>query len=1064
MDERLHRLPRRPARLKRLFVPLVFLLIECGCGGGGGGENTVSQPPTPDFTLSASPPGSSLNPGNSLPIMVSATAINGFSSQISVQATNLPTGVTASPLSFNLTVGTPQSVLLSVATNAQTGSGETVLFTGTSGSLSHNAPFALNINVALSNTPPTRTRYVRTDSVSYTELVYNPNTNQFFSVDPVGGQVAVLDANTETKVGSITVPGANGIDDTPDHKTLYVGTTIGDVYVIDTASLTVTNRYIGSQIGPYGYPAYSVGVLADGRLALLGEPGGLPSIDGSPGFAIWSPTDNSITIYGGAPYGVPTVPDCVGNISGFSRTADRTKVILGSIDSDSTLCEVDESTGQENYVAAVSEFSTDTIVTSPDGNYIALPHNGSSQAGAPPLQVDLYDAQTLVLIAQFSISGDDASLTNFVFSADSKTLFASSATIIYAYNIAAKKLVGWAPNIEIGPIYQAPFYQAVDGTGLFAGPTEEGVVFFDSTSMQTGPVGSQFFANPNPIPATGPVTGGTQVQVTSLPTTDTNPLVYFGSQKGSYVSRAETLATVTTPPGAAGPADVYSYASDGGADIFPEGFSYGPTILEVTPNASTADGGGTGVVFGYGFGSTSATSVPSDLQVSVNNKPALVSGFAPNAYGIFDPPFPLEAVQYVIPPGIEGPASVTVGSSSGDSTAPAALTYLPAIQQFQLPGSSLVQGIYDPYLDLYYFTDANKVQVFSKSKGQWLTPISIPAPPGATQRLWGIALSPDGSKLAVSDASAGVIYFLNLANPSAVSTFSAFVPNTIGLVEEPVGLAVSNSGVVYFATVALGGPGSDSSYYNLDTNSGAITDYHISGPDQLIDGVPQDYLLKAAISSDNSRVFFNNDGGVFSIDTSSGEVFHAPNGPGCCVGDYDLTLSNSQTRLAATSYLFDSDLNAESFLTLNDREIDYTSYVYGAKLSPDSSFLFQPSINGIDVFDGRLGTLLTRVALPVTLSTNYDALVADGGDNVLVAITGETGTGIAIVDLTSLSEPSPLPYASEVLARSNQLTGPNVGLSRGPVSGSRLTNRPSSPTLRPHFIQHVTGPVLKMLR
>ena len=59
----------------------------------------------------------------------------------------------------------------------------------------------------------------------------------------------------------------------------------------------------------------------------------------------------------------------------------------------------------------------------------------------------------------------------------------------------------------------------------------------------------------------------------------------------------------------------------------------------------------------------------------------------------------------------------------------------------------------------------------------------------------------------------------------------------------------------------------------------------------------------------------------------------------------------------------------------------------------------------------------TRVALPFALSANYDALVSDGQDNVLVAITGQNGNGIAVIDLTSLPEALPLPYSS--LASSN---------------------------------------------
>jgi hypothetical protein len=88
--------------------------------------------------------------------------------------------------------------------------------------------------------------------------------------------------------------------------------------------------------------------------------------------------------------------------------------------------------------------------------------------------------------------------------------------------------------------------------------------------------------------------------------------------------------------------------------------------------------------------------------------------------------------------------------------------------------------------------------------------------------------------------------------------------------------------------------------------------------------------------------------------------------------------------------------------------------VYGAKLSPDGSLLFQPSTNGIDVLDGRLGNLLQRVSLAVSLSSNYDALVSDGKDNIPIAITGASGDGVALVDLTSIKRPPPLPYTNRV--------------------------------------------------
>ena len=168
-------------------------------------------------------------------------------------------------------------------------------------------------------------------------------------------------------------------------------------------------------------------------------------------------------------------------------------------------------------------------------------------------------------------------------------------------------------------------------------------------------------------------------------------------------------------------------------------------------------------------------------------------------------------------------------------------------QQFPLAGAQLAQGIYDPYNAQYYFTDANQVQVFSLAQGSWLSPIPIPALAGTTQRLWGIALSPDGSHLAISDVMAGVIYTLNPSTPSTVSTYSIKSTNPAGIVTNPSGLAISDAGIVYFTVVVSGGDGFDS-FFKLDTSTGTVTDYGITGP-----GGPLDSNLRIVIGSDNSR-------------------------------------------------------------------------------------------------------------------------------------------------------------------------------------------------------------------
>ncbi|HEX4003325.1 MAG TPA: IPT/TIG domain-containing protein [Candidatus Acidoferrales bacterium] len=1036
---------------------LLAALFLAACGGGGsgdaGGGGSNPPPPTPDFQLSLTSSPVSVPAGESAMTGITATAIDGFSSQVSIQATTLPAGITVSPSSGTLLLGSPLTLTVSVAGNLPAGT-LTVVFTGTSGSLTHTAKLQVQVTsgggggAALS----TRTKYLRTDAATEYYLwlnthwvVFDSPISRFFVTDPSSNRIIVFDSTTETEIGTIPVPGAYGMDETPDHSALYVGTMLGDVYKIDPVAMQVTHRYLASEIGPYGFPAISALVLSDGRLALLGEEGGIPSVDGSTSIAVWNPADNSITIYGGSSFaGVPVSPLCGStlglHIFAFALTSDRTSILTNG---GGGLCELNPSSG--SFQSAAINGSAENIFASPDGNYLAFP--------SYPDSVVLYNAHTLTQIAQFSSAGDNSSAANIMFSPDSQTLYIQSSTIVYAYSVATQKQIGWLPNIwvdytsggfAVGPA-TGPIFQATDGTGLIVGPLEEGFGFLDTTQLRTGAVGTQF-TNNYLNPDTGPISGGTSVQFSGPDTPLTG--VYFDLQPATGLAESSGMISATTPAGPAGPADVYVLTADGGVQLIPDGFSYGPSILEVTPDLSTAEGGGTGVIYGYGFGPINGSTIPADLTVSVGGKPATVVGFNSNAYNILGQPFPLQSVYYTIPAGSVGPAGVRVTTSSGSATAAGGLTYTPATQLFPLTGAALVQGIYDSTRDLYYFTDASKIQVFSLAQKKWLSPIPIPAPPGTTQRLWGLALSPNATKLAVADAQADVIYLVDPANPSSVKTFPLGAPPP-GTTVSPGGVAISDSGIAYVTTAVVGGTGYNS-YLSVDTNSGTVTPLNVTGPGFG----PTDIYLRTQISADNTRVFFNNDGYVFSLDTSSGTVFAANAEPGCCYGSYDLALSHDQIQLAATDYLYDSDLNAASYLSLNDREAASVTYVYGDKLSPDGSLLFQPSTNGIDIFDGRIGNLRDRLALPFAPSPNYDALVADGKDNVLLAITGASGNGVGVVDLTSVAEPPPLPYAAEVASRHFAEDQAAVRAALPPATAqakSAATRRASAARFMPHL-------------
>jgi DNA-binding beta-propeller fold protein YncE len=914
--------------------------------------------------------------------------------------------------------------------------------------------------------PPPSTanlKYLRTDATTeYFEwlnqhwIIYHAGTGRYFVTDPSSSQVIVVDAASQKKIASLSVPGAFAIDLTPDQSLLYVGTLIGDVYSIDPLGMTVTNRYLASQIGPNGFYANTALVLANGQLALAGGPSA-PLLGQTPVIAIWNPSDNAFTIYGVDP-AFPLPCPSNGPMGAITLSADRTQIIFGSPE----ICEMDPSTGTGIY-SNVSFLNH--IVVTPDGKYVIAPSYALTQ---DPSVAVVLDAHTLATVAQFNVLGDTSSAAGFFVSADSTTLFTPGdpeTAIIYAYNLGTQQLVGWVPNISVqntsgggalGPI-SSPYLLATDGTGVFAGPLEEGIGSVDLSVLQTGPVGTQFenaYAEPL-SPPTGPIGGGTATQWSDGAPIGTLGSVYFGSGQAADVSTSPddpypfVGILATSPSGSAGPVDVYAFTTDGGTQLLPEVFSYGPTILEVTPNMATEGGGGTGIVYGYGFGPINSSTIPSDLQFTVGGAPAEITGFGGNAYDLAYPPFPLQAFAYTIPPNASGSVvSVSVSTNSGSTSKSGGLSYLPSIQQFPLTGSTLAQGIYDSYTGLYYFTDTNKIQVFSRSQGKWLSPINIPAPNGATQRLWGIALSPDGNNLAVSDANAGAIYILNPASPTSVETF---IVGSQSPTTNPCGLAISDAGNVYYMVIPPDGYSGFDQFFKLNTNTGTIFNYGIDGP-----GSPAtDAYLRNVISSDNSRVFYNEEGYVFYVDTATDKLFPAPGylSP-CCYGNYDLALSSNQARFEGTGYFYDFNLNAESFYTQDDREILNIAYVYGAKLSRDGRLSFQPSTNGIDVFDGELGNLLNRISLPVALSPNYDALVDDGTDNILVAITG-TGDGIAIVDLTSISEPPPLPYNRKSALRqyrsSRQLSSPD---NANPPAVQK------QPVQHSHVVRYVTNSVL----
>jgi hypothetical protein len=1018
------------AHCSKLFAAFLIVgLFLSGCGGSSGGGNT--PPPAGDFSLSASPSTLTLEASGNQTVTISATAIDTFTASISVTVSGLPGGVTADPATFSLVPGNQQQLTLTAAATAQPGTA-TLNFRGTSGSLSHSTQTSLSIVAPVTGAhPPIRTQYLRTNSF------YDPNSlefapprfsvydavhKQFFVSNPFLNEIDVFDAAQEIETARIPVPLAWGIDVSPYNGSLYAGTLIGDVYQIDTSTLSVTSRYPSASIGPSGFAATTALVLSDGRLALQGAAGGILGVDGYGAAAVWNSVTNSLDI------GTEGSICGFGNQGGFAVSGDRTRVLITTVDEGGggeTVCSYDPVAKVPTFGAFPEATFVRQIIPTPDGSRFFLTTNLYGVA--------VFDARSVELLGQ--ITGPAGAIPNAasgaVISLDGKTLYLvdQSSGAVGAYDTTLLAQTGWVPSFTVIDAQSGIVIAAIDETGLIEGPTGHGVGFIDGSQVTAAE--PTLIASGFADPSTGPLAGSTTISgFDSGNVTDSAVLnqIYVGNEPGAFATFAaspghESAGQVTTPPSSqTGAVDLAAVLSDGGVGLTPEGFSYGPTIREVVPNGATAEGGQTGAIIGYGF-ADSAT-------VTVGGQSAPVTKVY--TYAPISPyPFPVNALQFTIPPGTAGAGvDVTVTTTAGSATAMGVFHYTAATESYPVT-ANLQSGIYDAGRDLYYFADQAQIQVLSKSTGKWLSPITLPDVSSKTQLL-AISESPDGTNLAVSDFGGQTIYVLNPDNPTSAKSYPMSLDHDgFSASIAPSGLAVTDNGMVYFNTADINGTGTPS-FHKLNTSTNSITDL---GSLQSAGG--SDEFDRVLLSPDGSKVYSGAVGGVtvaFWLDTGNDAISYFSSD---LTEDFpDLAISGDGSTVDAAGEWTDSLLNPQTVVTYIDWETWLPLAADGQKLNQDGSLLFSPLTDGIDVIAQGTGHLLYRVQIPVTPAPVFDALVVAGGQNTLAVITAE---GVSFVDLSSL------PPATQTLHKSAHTTIYQRG---GPAHGWAITSSKLVPSNR----------------
>jgi len=184
-----------------------------------------------DFTLSANPTSRSVTVGGSTSYTVSIGALNGFSGTVALSVSGAPAGATAtlSPTS----VSTSGSSTLSVTTSNSTATGPyTLTITGTSGSLTHTASVALQVNPIQ---PPD---FSVSGSPSSLTVTSGNNTSSTVSVGVVNGFSGAVALSVSGAPAGVTATLSSSSVSAPGSATLTI--TTSSTAPQSTSTLTIT--------------------------------------------------------------------------------------------------------------------------------------------------------------------------------------------------------------------------------------------------------------------------------------------------------------------------------------------------------------------------------------------------------------------------------------------------------------------------------------------------------------------------------------------------------------------------------------------------------------------------------------------------------------------------------------------------------------------------------------------------------------------------------------------------------------------------------------------------------
>jgi hypothetical protein len=908
---------------------------------------------------------------------------------ITPSVSSLPPGTTATFSPSVFSPGQSVTVTLTAANNAPVTQNATVTLIGTPSAHTANATanFFADVTQPPGSLPGNRTDFVSTAGTPYA-AVYDATHNLIFSSNPDWNRVDVISNATHKIVKSVPVRSPRGLDITQDHAHVWVQTASQNLYAIDTTSLQAMQYSLPNHaIGSSGLPVQFSGgdtllALSDGTLFLFFNDSGS---GGSGQVGIWNPQTNHLSVL------------TTGLISAFGvpvRSGDGTRVYASNDTYDSGIQVYNANTQTLSLINHGISYPP-VVAVNGDGSKLVL--GGNNGMGLYDHNLNLIGSVPGLLTG----FGPDFLLTGgLLFGADNTKLYE-----IAVYNGVAGILTIDASNLKVLGIAPGPFTSggsggfsgtptpfAIDSTGLVLGIQFYGISFDDSTFYQNYAVNqpNSNITGPFTAPCAGPLAGNSTVSCLYVFPYLT-PDVWFGQTRGS-ASIAQQELQFTSPPSATpGPVNVKFIYPDGEQALYPQQFSYSTFPQYALTSGSSPDGGAPAQVIGYGL--------PQDASggsVTVGANTATITTTVGQYPPFSQEPFPSTILAYTFPPGSPGWSDLKVTTPIGSGTLPKSIFYAKSVTDYSSP-DSFSALLVDQKRNQLYLAAGDHIDVFSTSSNQFVAPLH-PATQGSQKGFSGLALTPDGSQLLVTNLLDGSLAVINPDSPS--NNFAipiAAVTQLNGCPVGPLYVAATSTNQAFVVTGSLPAPSCPPSgivyLANLLTHT-AVPNTGIPGAQCGSGG------LSVEASADGNFVAIGSPPCIYSVQAATYSVEPFPYGS---TNEFGIAISADGNAVGANNILGDVSLNLLG-------SVSFPVPFYGSLFSSDNPplSLYHPRLNAsgslyyfsypnyFEIIDVAHALLRLRFALTETIQNTASPLAIDSGGRFVYLITDK---GLTVVDL-----------------------------------------------------------------